>query len=44
MTRKTIHFSKGFLPCAVISAAIIVSGMMVGAIGSTISLKRFLKV
>ena len=27
MTRKTIHFSKGFLPCAVISAAIIVSGI-----------------
>ena len=27
MTRKTIHFSKGFLPCAVISAAIIISGI-----------------
>ena len=27
MTRKTIHFSKGFLPCAVISAVIILSGI-----------------
>ena len=27
MTRKTIHFSKGFLPCAIVSTIIILSGI-----------------